>query len=115
KAVPGVVSVVTVPSGVAVLGEHFWAAKLGRDALELLWDGGSFASHSTAKQREEFRKLASQKGLTAAEKGDVDAAMARAAKKVESEYEVPYLAHATMEPLNCTVELSPDSCEIWTG
>jgi isoquinoline 1-oxidoreductase beta subunit len=115
KAVPGVVDVVEIPSGVAVLAENFWAARLGRDALEVDWDAGSIAGHSTAAQLEDYRRRVRTDGAVAVAKGDVGAALARAAKTVEAEYEVPYLAHATMEPLNCTAEVRPGSCEIWTG
>ena len=115
KAVPGVVDVIQIPSGVAVLGESFWAARLGRNALEIDWDAGSFAGHSTAAQLDDYRKLARTRGAVAEAKGDVEAALARAAKKLEAEYEVPYLAHAMMEPLNCTAEIRPGACEIWTG
>jgi len=115
KAVPGVVDVVQIPSGVAVLAEHFWAARKGREALEIDWDAGSLAGHSTAAQLEDFRKKARTDGAVAASKGDAAAALSRAAQQVEAEYSVPYLAHAMMEPLNCTVELRPGACEIWTG
>jgi len=115
KAVPGVKAVVQVPSGVAVVAEHFWAARLGRDALEIDWDLGPAAGLDTGKMREEFRALSRSPGAKAAAAGDVDAAMRTASSKLEAEYEVPYLAHATMEPLNCTVRLAGDRCEIWTG
>ena len=115
KGVPGVKAVVQVPSGVAVVGEHFWAAKLGRDALEIDWDLGPAAGLDTGKMREEFRSLSRSPGAKAAAAGDVEAAMQKASSKLEAEYEVPYLAHATMEPMNCTVKLSADKCEIWTG
>jgi len=115
KAIPGVVDVVKIPSGVAVLAEHFWAARLGRDALEIDWDPGSFAGHNTAAQREEYRRLLRTAGTVAATKGDAEAALTRAAKTLEAEYEVPYLAHAMMEPLNATAEVTSGKCEIWTG
>ena len=115
KAVPGVTDVVQVPSGVAVLAEHFWAAKLGRDALEIDWDLGPGAELDTARMREEFRAMADTPGAKAAGAGDVEAGMRTPGKTLEAEYEFPYLAHATMEPMNCTVRLGPDGCEIWTG
>lgn len=115
KAVPGVVDVIQIPTGVAVVAENFWAARLGRNALEIDWDAGSIAGHSTKAQSEEFHKLARTPGAVAETKGDVDAAFARAARTLEAEYEVPYLAHAMMEPLNCTVEVRQDACEVWTG
>jgi isoquinoline 1-oxidoreductase beta subunit len=115
RAVPGVVDVVRVPSGVAVLGAHFWAAKQGRDALVLEWDEGTFAGASTATLRDEYRKAAAKPGARAKAAGDVDAALNGAASVIEAEYEVPFLAHAPMEPLNCTVEIGPDGCDVWTG
>ncbi len=115
KGVPGVKAVVQVPSGVAVVAEHFWAAKLGRDALEIDWDLGPSATLDTDRMREQFQALSASPGAKAAAAGDVEAAMRTAASKLQAEYELPYLAHATMEPLNCTVKLSGDQCEIWTG
>ena len=115
KAVAGVRHVVQVPSGVAVVADHFWAAKLGRDALKVEWDAGPNAALDSAALRERFRALAKTKGATAAEKGNVAGALGRAAKTIEAEYAVPYLAHATMEPMNCTVKIGVDKCDIWTG
>lgn len=115
KAIPGVRSVVQVPSGVAVVADHYWAAKQGRDALKIEWDLGPNAALDSGKQREEFSKLADTPGTSAAQKGDVAAALPKAAKTVEATYAVPYLAHAPMEPLNCTVKIGKDRCEVWTG
>lgn len=115
KAVPGVRNVVEVPSGVAVIADHYWAAKLGRDALKVDWDLGPNAALDTDALRAEFAKLAGTPGPVAAQAGDAAATMAKAVKTVEAEYAVPYLAHAPMEPLNCTVKIDADQCEIWTG
>lgn len=115
KAVPGVVDVVQIPSGVAVLAEHFWAAKLGREALVIDWDAGQMAGHNSAAQTADFLQKARTSGAKAAAKGDAEAALAQAAKRLEAEYELPYLAHAMMEPLNCTAEIRDGACEIWTG
>ncbi|WP_363800354.1 xanthine dehydrogenase family protein molybdopterin-binding subunit [Lysobacter firmicutimachus] len=115
KAVPGVRDVVQVPSGVAVVADHYWAAKLGRDALRIDWDLGPHAGLDTGRLREQFRQLAATPGAVAAQAGDVDAALARATRTVEAEYHVPYLAHSPMEPLNCTVKIADGQCEIWTG
>jgi isoquinoline 1-oxidoreductase subunit beta len=115
KAVPGVRQVVQVPSGVAVVADHFWAAKLGRDALEIDWDLGPNARLDSAGVRKEFRRLAGTQGTAAAQAGDVTGAFAKAAKTIEADYAVPYLAHATMEPLNATVRIGRGKCEIWTG
>ncbi|WP_440225227.1 molybdopterin cofactor-binding domain-containing protein [Dokdonella sp. MW10] len=115
KAVPGVVDVVQIPQGVAVLARHFWAAKQGREALVVEWDHGAGAAMSSAALRSEYQGLAGTRGAVAKTAGDVDAALGSAAHRVEAEYELPYLAHAPMEPLNCTVEIGKDGCEIWTG
>jgi isoquinoline 1-oxidoreductase beta subunit len=115
RAVPGVRAVVQVPSGVAVVADHFWAAKLGREALEVDWDLGAGAGLDTVKMAAEYRALASKDGLKAAGAGSVETALASAAKTVEAAYEFPFLAHATMEPLNCAVQIGPDSCDVWTG
>ncbi len=115
KAVPGVRAVVQVPSGVAVVADHFWAARLGREALEIDWDLGPGASLDTPKMIEEYRGLAAKDGLKAATAGDVAAALASAKTRVDAEYEFPFLAHATMEPMNCTVRIGPDSADVWTG
>jgi isoquinoline 1-oxidoreductase beta subunit len=115
KAVPGVKIVAQVPSGVAVIAKDFWSAQKGRDALEISWDEGPLASLSTAGLHGQYADLAKTPGLTARKEGDADSALAKAVKQLSAEYEVPYLAHATMEPLNCTVWLKKDSCEIWTG
>jgi isoquinoline 1-oxidoreductase subunit beta len=113
--VPGVKSVVEVPSGIAVIAENFWAAKLGRDALQVDWDPGEGATLDSEALARSFRELARQPGVRAHAAGDPAAAMAKAARVVEAEYDFPYLAHAPMEPLNCTVRLGADKCEIWTG
>ena len=115
KAVPGVRDVVQVPSGVAVIATGFWPAKLGRERLEIKWDDGPNANLSTVGMREQYATLAKTPGLVARKVGDPAAALAGAAKTITAEYEVPYLAHAMMEPLNCVVDLRGDSCEIWTG
>ena len=115
KAVPGVRDVVQVPSGVAVIADHYWAAKQGRDALTIDWDLGPHAGLDSTTMREDFRKLAATEGAIAAQAGDVKSGLSKAAKTLEAEYHVPYLAHAPMEPLNCTVKVENGHCEIWTG
>jgi len=115
KAVPGVKDVVQVPSGVAVVATGFWPAKLGRDALEVTWDDGPNAKLSTEAMREQYAGLAKTPGMVARKEGTPQQALAGAAKTLTAEYEVPYLAQATMEPLNCVVDLRADSCEVWTG
>jgi isoquinoline 1-oxidoreductase subunit beta len=115
KEVPGVRDVVQIESGVAVVADNFWAAKRGRDALQIAWDEGEWASISTQALREQFAATATSPGLIARKDGDPEKAFEAVSKQVSADYELPYLAHATMEPLNCTVDLRPDSCEIWTG
>jgi isoquinoline 1-oxidoreductase beta subunit len=114
-AVPGVHKVVQVPTGIAVIADHYWAAKLGRDALKVEWDLGPNAGLDSQQLLESFRKLAATPGTSASQAGDATATLSKAAKMIEAEYSVPYLAHAPMEPLNCTVKISKDKCEIWTG
>lgn len=114
-AVPGVLKVLQVPSGVAVVAEHFWAAKQGRDALQVDWDLGPNAALDSDALRRQFGELAGTPGAVAATAGDAAKALAGADKVVEAEYFVPYLAHAAMEPLNCTVRIGADGCEVWTG
>lgn len=114
-AVPGVKQVVTVPSGVAVLADNFWAAKKGREALKVDWELGPAANINSDALYKEFRQLADKGGLPATDKGNVDAALQKANQVLDIEYFQPFLAHAPMEPLNCTVKLSADKCEIWTG
>ena len=115
KEVPGVREVVQVESRIAVVADNFWAAKRGRDALEVVWDEGEWASLSTQALREQFAATAQSPGMIARKDGDPEKAFEAVSKQVSADYELPYLAHATMEPLNCTVDLRPDSCEIWTG
>jgi isoquinoline 1-oxidoreductase subunit beta len=113
--VPGVKAVEQVPSGVAVIADHFWPAKLGREKLAIEWDLGPNAELSTEKMLRDFKEAALKPGAVAKKTGDPEAALKTAAKTVTAEYDVPYLAHAMMEPLNCVVDLRADSCEIWTG
>src|SRR5256712_3166855 len=115
KAIPGVRKVVRVPTGVAVVADHFWAAKLGRDALKIEWDLGPNAGLDSTALREQFRKLASAPGTPAAEAGHVAHPLGKAAKTIEAEYAVPYLAHAPMERENCTVRIAPGKCVTRTG
>lgn len=115
RAVAGVRNVVQVSSGVAVIADHYWAAKLGRDALQVVWEAGDGAQLDSTALRQQFSQLATEEGPTTVHAGDVMAALGKAAKTVEAEYAVPYLAHAAMEPLNCTVKIGDGECDIWCG
>ncbi|MGH8622445.1 MAG: molybdopterin cofactor-binding domain-containing protein, partial [Burkholderiales bacterium] len=112
--VSGVKKVVQISSGVAVVADSFWAAKKGRDALKIAWDEGPLAKVSTPDMYRSWAELA--KAPTAAERmktGDVGAALKGGAKRVDAVYEVPFLAHACMEPMNATAHFKGDSVEIW--
>jgi isoquinoline 1-oxidoreductase beta subunit len=113
--VPGVRAVVEIPTGVAVIAERFWPAKLGREKLKITWDDGANASLSTSQMLADFAAKSASPGTIAKKVGDPATALAGAAKKITATYDVPYLAHAMMEPLNCVVDLRAGSCEIWTG
>jgi isoquinoline 1-oxidoreductase subunit beta len=114
-AVPGVKDVVQISSGIAVVANGFWAASQGRNALEINWDEGPNAGLSTEGMREQYAALANSPGTVTRQDGDPQQAFQKASKLINAEYEVPYLAHAPMEPLNCVVDLQTQSCEIWTG
>jgi isoquinoline 1-oxidoreductase beta subunit len=115
KKIPGVKAIIPIASGVAVVAVGFWAATLGREALEIEWEEGPLSGLNTPALREEYAALARKPGLVAAARGNPDEALEKASKRLEAEYEVPYLAHACMEPLNCTVDFRGDRCEIWVG
>ena len=115
KQVKGVVDVVQVPTGVAVIAEHFWAAKQGREALKIEWDTSKLSLPDTTQLIDQYRALAKQTGKVAATAGDMASAANKDNTPTEVEYVLPFLAHAPMEPLNCTVKINTDSCEIWTG
>lgn len=115
KQIKGVRQVVQVPTGVAVIADNYWAAKTGRDALKVDWNLGENASLDSKALLAEYKKLAATTGLIAAKAGDNKSAMAKTDQFVEAEYALPYLAHAPMEPLNCSVKIEKDICEIWTG
>jgi isoquinoline 1-oxidoreductase beta subunit len=115
KAVPGVRQIVQLDDAVAVVADHMWAAKQGSAALDIRWEDGPNAKVSTADVVEGLAKASETAGVTARQDGDPASALAGAAKKVEAVYESPFLAHATMEPMNCTVHVRKDGCEVWTG
>ena len=115
KAVPGVRQIVQLDDAVAVVADHMWAAKQGSAALDIRWEDGPNGKVSTADVVQGLAKASETTGVTARKDGDPASALAGAAKKVEAVYESPFLAHATMEPMNCTVHVRRDGCEVWTG
>src|SRR6185369_6074146 len=116
RKIAGVIDVVTVPQGVAVIAENTWAARQGQEALKVEWDDSKAEMRSTDAMFADYKALAAKPGVIAFKAGDADAALTKAAKVVEADFEFPYLAHAPMEPLNCVMELKPDgTCEAWAG
>ena len=114
-AVPGVKAVFAIPAGVAVVATDTWSAIKGRQALSVEWEPGPGAGLSTESIFASYRELAKKPGAVARNDGDATKVLAGAAKKIVAEFEVPYLAHAPMEPLNCVVQVKEDGCDIWTG
>jgi isoquinoline 1-oxidoreductase beta subunit len=116
RAIPGVVDVVQIPTGVAVLAKDTWSAMRGRDALEVTWDDAGAEKRSSAEIMAGYRAMAGRRGHVAANRGDAKRGLAGAATVLEAEFEFPYLAHAPMEPLNGTIARNPDgSIEVWAG
>src|SRR6266566_1653938 len=115
KAVKGVRQIVRLDDAVAVVADHMGAAKKGLAALVIEWDDGPHAKIDTKEIVGELKKATLNSGPVAQHIGDSDEAMASAVTKVEATYQVPFLAHATMEPMNCTVHVRKDSCEVWVG
>jgi isoquinoline 1-oxidoreductase beta subunit len=111
----GVLSVVPLPNGVAVVADRFWRAKQAALALPIQWNPGAGAGTSSAQFREDYRNALKGPLENAKSVGDAGKALGDAGKMIEALYEVPYLAHATMEPLNCTVHLQSDRLDIWMG
>ncbi|MBI3404123.1 MAG: xanthine dehydrogenase family protein molybdopterin-binding subunit [Acidobacteria bacterium] len=113
KAVPSVRDVIQVDGGVAVIAENTWAAFEGRKALEVKWDEGPNASFSTTELQKQFVELAEKPGHVFRQDGDAEKAMEAAPKRVSAIYTVPFLSHAPMEPMNCTVHVKSDGVEVW--
>jgi isoquinoline 1-oxidoreductase beta subunit len=113
KANPGVIDIVPVTGGVAVIAKSFGAAQQGRNALKIVWDESKCESRGTPELLNEYRALLERPGVVARRDGDVDQAFATAARTLTATYEFPYLAHVPMEPDNAVVRLSPDHCDIW--
>jgi isoquinoline 1-oxidoreductase beta subunit len=121
KAIPGVKAIVKIDAhgveapwaGVGVVADSTWTAMKARDALEVKWDEGDAKNESTASLMNEMRDLVTKEGKRVRNEGDVDAALSSASKKLEATYELPYLAHATMEPMNATASVTADGIEVW--
>jgi isoquinoline 1-oxidoreductase beta subunit len=114
KQIQGVRQVVVLDDAVAVVGDHMWAAKKGMEALVITWNEGPNANINSSDIWADLRAASEKDGAVALSRGDVAKGLATG-EKYEAAFELPFLAHATMEPLNCTVHLKPDSCEVWTG
>ena len=98
-----------------MIADHFWAAKRGRDTLVITWEDGEGSKLNTKEQVAKYQNLVAANGLPAAQKGDITTGFAQSETIIEANHVFPYLAHAPMEPLNCTVRISDEKCEIWTG
>ncbi|WP_407176882.1 molybdopterin cofactor-binding domain-containing protein [Bradyrhizobium sp. STM 3562] len=114
RKIAGVHKVVVLDDMVAVVGDHMWAAKKGLDALKIEWDEGPNARISTDDIWRDLRTASEKEGAVAKSVGDIAKGLA-SGDKLEASYELPFLAHATMEPINATVHFKGDSCEVWTG
>jgi len=114
KKVAGVRQIVVLDDLVAVVGDHMWAAKKGLDALAITWDEGANANINSSDIWDDLRAASKKDGVVAKSIGDVAKGLTRG-ERIDGEYELPFLAHAPMEPLNCTVHVTPGACEVWTG
>ena len=115
KKIPGVRQIVKVDNAVAVIGDHTWAAKRGVAALDIKWNEGAGGKLSTKQIVDDLARAAQHDGAVAHKEGDVGKAFGEAKTRVDAVYQQPFLAHATLEPVNCTVHVRPDGCEIWIG
>jgi isoquinoline 1-oxidoreductase beta subunit len=114
KKIPGVRQIVVLDDLVAVVGDHMWAAKKGLDALRIEWNEGPNAKLNSKAVWDDLRAASEKEGVVAKSTGDIAKGLTTG-EKIEASFELPFLAHATMEPLNATVHCKPDSCEVWTG
>jgi isoquinoline 1-oxidoreductase beta subunit len=113
KAVPGVRHVVSISTGVAVVADNYWAASKGAQALDVKWDEGQLAQLNSADIMKRYAALAEQPGKVARSDGDATAAFKGSKRSIERVFEAPFLAHATMEPMNCTADVQADRCDVW--
>src|ERR1700723_1349583 len=114
KKIPGVQKIVVLDDFVAVVGDHMWAAKKGLDALVIDWDEGPNARVSSKDIWDDLRAASKKDGAVAKSRGDITKGLATG-ERLDASYELPFLAHAPMEPVNATVHVKPDACEIWPG
>lgn len=115
RQVPGVIEVIRLDNAVAVIGEHTWATFAGLRALEIEWDYGDNARIDSAQMEREIKDALDKPGAIANEQGDIDQALKDATKTIEAEYEMPFLAHAALEPMTCVAQVRPDAVELWVG
>jgi len=115
KKIPGVRQVVKIDNAVAVIADHTWAAKRGVQALDIKWNEGAGANLSMKQIVDDLANAAQRNGAVARKEGDVGNAFSNAKTRVDAVYQQPFLAHATMEPINCTVHVRPDACDVWIG
>src|SRR6185503_19633797 len=113
KKVAGVKDVIVVINGVAVVADGFWTAVQGRKALKVQWDEGALAKVSTPDITKEYERLSKTPGQVARNEGDAEKALAGASKVIEAVYQVPFLEHACMEPMNATAHVTKDACVLW--
>ncbi|TXR46271.1 molybdopterin cofactor-binding domain-containing protein, partial [Phyllobacterium endophyticum] len=114
-AVKGVHQVVTTDEAVAVVADHLGAAKKGLEAAAIQWEDGPNAKVNSADIVKQLEEKSRQPGAVARNEGDAEKALSAAAERIDAIYQVPFLAHATMEPMNCTVHMQKDSCDVWVG
>ncbi len=115
RAVKGVRQVVRIDNAVAVVADHMWAAKKGLAAAAIQWDDGPNATVSTADIVRQLEEASKQPGVVARNEGDAEKALAGAAQRIDAVYQAPFLAHAAMEPMNCTAHVRKDGCDLWVG
>ncbi len=115
RKVPGVIDVIRLGDAVAVIGEHTWATFAGVRALEIEWNYGDNANIDSAQMEREIKEALDKPGALANEQGDIDKALKDAAKTFEAEYQMPFLAHAALEPMTCVAQVRPDAVELWVG
>jgi isoquinoline 1-oxidoreductase subunit beta len=113
KATPGVRFVTPISSGIAVVADTYWAASKGAQALEVTWNEGGLSTLNSADIAKKYAELAQQPGKVARNDGNADGALASSTRTVDRVYEAPFLAHATMEPMNCTADVRADRCDVY--